>query len=99
YLDVYQLGQQDFHEHKKGLFIRDVDPPPAYRLRVTRIDSILTVEMARDPEEYRLVFQRTMNPSFFGPFHELVLTGGSWFTPAGGSVDWDYVRLRKLSPR
>lgn len=98
-LDVYQLDQQDFHEHKKGLFIRDMDPPPAYRLRVTRIDSILTVELARDPEEYRLVFQRTMNPSFFGPFHELVLTGGSWFTAAGSSVDWDYIRLRQLTSR
>ena len=99
YLNVYQLGQQDFHETKKGLFIRDVDAPPSYRLRVSRIDSVLTVELARDPEEYRLVFQRTMNPSFFGPFHELVLTGGSWFTPAGSSVDWDYIRLRQLTPR
>lgn len=98
-LEIYQLEQQEFRETKKLKFIRDTDSPPSYRLRITRTDSILTVELARDPEEYTLVFQRTMNPSFFGPFHELVLSGGSWFTPAGSCADWDYIRLRQLTPR
>jgi len=67
-----------------------------YRFLITRLDSLITVEMSEDDDDYRPVLRGVLPPRLRQPLQQLALTGGSWFVPAGSYAEWDYFRFRRV---
>jgi hypothetical protein len=68
-----------------------------YLYRITRADTLIQGELSDDDgKSFQRVFSASLRPELRGLAQLLVLTGWSWFVPAGSYVDWDYVRFRNL---
>ncbi|MDZ7288697.1 MAG: tetratricopeptide repeat protein [candidate division KSB1 bacterium] len=68
-----------------------------YIYRITRADTLIHVELSYDEgENFRRVLSGSLRSDLHGLPQLLVLTGSSWFVPAGSYADWDYIRFRNL---
>ncbi len=65
-------------------------------MRVTREDSVIRLDISNDGITFRHVLEEHMSKESFEATQYLVITGDSWFCPAGSYVDWDYFRFRPL---
>jgi hypothetical protein len=74
-----------------------IEPLPySCRIRITRRDTLLKVEMSDDGISYVRVVSGDYPREALGNEQQLILLGGGWFTPAGAFVDFDYFRFHPL---
>jgi hypothetical protein len=69
-----------------------------YFFRITRQDSVLSVDRSVDGLEFRNVFLATLPADVRARSQAVALTGDSWFAPAGAHADWDYIRFSVHRP-
>ena len=72
--------------------------PFTYVWRISRRDSVLSVEISDDEGgHFQPLFTTTLKREWRTQPQALILTGGSWFVPAGTYADWDYIRFQVLN--
>ncbi|MFQ6615153.1 MAG: tetratricopeptide repeat protein [Fidelibacterota bacterium] len=76
----------------------DTGKRPGYtcRFRISRTDTMVVVEMSEDDHTYQLVLSGKLRPETPAMNQQMVLSGTSWFTPAGFYADWDFFRFRQV---
>lgn len=67
-----------------------------YYYRITREQRLIQVEIGEDGNNYQVVFSTRLRSELLNLKQELILTGDSWFVPAGSYADWDYIRFTIL---
>lgn len=69
-------------------------PSDTYYFRVERNRGSLTVKWSADGSAWTTAFTRDLGMQLTGLSQRVVLTGLSWYTPAGSYADYDYIRLQ-----
>ena len=65
----------------------------SYFVRVERAGSVLTTSWSTDGLAWNAGWTRDMGSAINGLSQTVVVTGQSWFVPAGSYADWDYVNV------
>lgn len=64
--------------------------------RLQRTGGVVTVWFSDDGATWNALLTHDFGAALDGLQQRLILTGGSWFVPAGSYADWDYVSLQPL---
>jgi len=67
-----------------------------YHYRISRANTLITVELSEDGENYKKVLSGKLKPDLLDIPQQLAITGNSWYVPAGSYADWDYIRFKIL---
>ena len=89
-------GETNGYPHRDGLEAAPVAPNPAgdvYYYRLERAGGILTAQWSYDGSTWNTAFSRDMGTLLDGLDQRVVVTGLSWFVPAGSYADYDYIRV------
>jgi len=89
-------GETSGYPHRDGLEFAPVAPNPAgemYYYRLERAGGILTAQWSYDGSTWNTAFSRDMGTLLDGLDQRVVVTGLSWFVPAGSYADWDYINV------
>jgi hypothetical protein len=72
-------------------------PADTYFYRLERASNLLTASWSLDGVTWNTAFSQDMGTSLDGLSQQVVITGNSWFIPAGSYADYDYVSLTSTS--
>ncbi len=79
-------------------WLEDTYAPPAssdtYFYRLERDGGIVTVKWSADGSSWTTAFTHDLGTQLEGLQQRVVITGHSWYTPAGSYADYDYIRLQ-----
>jgi hypothetical protein len=64
-----------------------------YYVRIERAGSVITTSWSRNGVSWTPAWSHDAGTDLDGLGQTVVITGHSWFVPAGSYADWDYVRL------
>jgi hypothetical protein len=90
---ILDLVQTDGAVENLGDGSADEPADNTYYLRVERAGSVLSTSWSTDGSTWTPGWSRDMGVQLNGLTQTVVITGHSWFVPAGSYADWDYVRL------
>jgi hypothetical protein len=72
-------------------------PADTYHVRAERNGGVLTIQWSVDGTTWTSAFTHDLGTQLNGLEQRVVITGHSWFTPAGSYADYDYIRLQPMN--